>query len=112
MTGYMVAHGERQGPKVAFEPARLVQLPQKSGKLHGAFGDDTCVRVVDQIHVILTEHNGRGWLRAQYDIAFAGKVGQNAEIYLCRLACGLSIPLRERRHAAADLAGWNEYVVA
>ena len=54
----------------------LVQIPEESRQLDHLLGHETGVRIVEQMQVILAQHNGRRGLGTDDGITFARQLSQ------------------------------------
>ena len=61
------------------------------------------IRVVEDVEVVLREHERRGRFDADDAEAFAGEVGEHADIPAGGVAGGIEVPASQRRDPAADL---------
>ena len=78
----------------------------------GVGRDRRGIRIVEQVGVILRQHERRGRLGADNPVAFTNEVGQNANVAQRRLAGSLHIADRELRHPAPDLPRRNVHLDA
>src|SRR5207302_1361167 len=73
-----------------------VQFPEEPGQLDRVLRNERDVGVVEEVAGVLAQHERGGRLRADDEVAFAGQVGEDAQVALDDFAGGLDVAVRQR----------------
>src|SRR5207253_254157 len=72
--------GAGQGAEIGAQPALLMEVPQETRQLHDMVRQQHRVRIIQQIGIVFTQHQGRGRFRTENGKAVTGKLREDTQL--------------------------------